>query len=152
MNQSGQQQLSEKEQDLVRQSLEAKEHSYSPYSKFRVGAALLTDGSERDGGLIFSGCNVENAAYGETICAERTAMVKAVSHGHRRFTAIAISSDLDEGREILPCGSCRQVLAEFCYSNPSPFRVISVQSESRYKVYLLTDLLPKAFTPADLIN
>ncbi|XP_046335787.2 cytidine deaminase-like isoform X3 [Haliotis rufescens] len=93
-------------QQLVKKSHEMKKMSYCPYSNFPVGAALLTAD-----GTVFTGCNVENASYGLAICAERTAIVKAVSEGHRKFKAIAIASDLKE-IAIVPCGACRQVLVE----------------------------------------
>ncbi|KAF9270844.1 cytidine deaminase [Marasmius fiardii PR-910] len=92
---------------IIQAAFEAKEFSYSPYSKFRVGAAFLTaDGS------IVRGANIENASYGGTICAERTGIVKAVSEGKRSFTALAVSTDVSS--TISPCGMCRQVLREFC--------------------------------------
>ncbi|EPQ56215.1 cytidine deaminase [Gloeophyllum trabeum ATCC 11539] len=91
---------------LIRAAIEAKEGSYSPYSKFRVGAALLSASGE-----VIKGANVENASYGGTICAERTAIVKAVSEGTRSFVAIAVTSDVPHA--ISPCGICRQVLREF---------------------------------------
>ncbi|KAI9204964.1 cytidine deaminase-like protein [Polychytrium aggregatum] len=94
------------ERHLAGQAQQAKAHSYSPYSKFRVGAALLAKS-----GRIYSGCNVENASYGGCICAERTAFVKAVSEGEREFVAIFISSDLEDF--ISPCGMCRQFMVEF---------------------------------------
>ncbi|KIM62122.1 hypothetical protein SCLCIDRAFT_25322 [Scleroderma citrinum Foug A] len=92
---------------LIQAAIEAKEYAYSPYSKFRVGAAfLLADGT------IVGGANVENASYGGTICAERTAIVKAVSEGKREFVALAVTSDVTSA--ISPCGFCRQVIREFC--------------------------------------
>ncbi|XP_046556708.1 cytidine deaminase-like [Haliotis rubra] len=96
----------EKLQELVKTSHEMKKMAYFPYSQFPVGAALLTADE-----TMFTGCNVENASYGLGICAERTAIVKAVSEGHQKFKAIAIASDLKE-RTIVPCGACRQVLME----------------------------------------
>uniref|UniRef100_A0A8C2D173 Cytidine deaminase n=1 Tax=Cyprinus carpio TaxID=7962 RepID=A0A8C2D173_CYPCA len=91
---------------LVRKSQEAKEQAYCPYSKFRVGAAVLTSD-----GTVFTGCNVENACYTAGLCAERTAISKAVSEGHKSFKAIAIASDLED-RFISPCGACRQFMRE----------------------------------------
>uniref|UniRef100_A0A1B6DB74 Cytidine deaminase n=1 Tax=Clastoptera arizonana TaxID=38151 RepID=A0A1B6DB74_9HEMI len=100
--------VSEKhEQELVKLSIEAREKAYCPYSNFAVGAALLCDD-----GTIFKGCNVENAAYGPSICAERTAIVKAVSEGYKEFSAIAVVSE-QEGKFPSPCGICRQVICEF---------------------------------------
>ena len=124
---------------LLKQSIKAKEHSHSPYSKFRVGAALLTDTGE-----IIDGCNVENASYGLTICAERTALVKAVSMGFKKFPAIAISSDTEEF--IAPCGDCRQVIAEFGLECD----VYLVKSDLSYKKLSISELLPMTFTSEDL--
>jgi len=90
----------------------ARKNAYAPYSKFTVGAALLTES-----GTIYTGCNVENASYGETCCAERTAIFKAVADGHRRFTAMAVVGGKQaeaSASACVPCGSCRQVMAEFC--------------------------------------
>jgi cytidine deaminase len=92
--------------ELIRRALKAKETSYSPYSKFRVGAALLTSDGE-----IFAGCNVENASYGLAICAERNAVFQAAFAGKRKITAVAVTSD--ENTFITPCGACRQVISEF---------------------------------------
>ncbi|KAN0109185.1 cytidine deaminase [Russula decolorans] len=92
---------------LIRAAIEAKNGTYSPYSKFRVGAALLTPN-----GRIIKGANVENASYGGTICAERTAIVKAVSEGTRSFVALAVNTDV--AQPLAPCGICRQVIREFC--------------------------------------
>ncbi|XP_052820801.1 cytidine deaminase-like [Mya arenaria] len=118
--------------DLVRRCQEAKEQSYSPYSKFRVGAALLCQD-----GRIYTGCNVENVSYGLTICAERTALVKAVSEGHRKFKAIAIASDL-ANKTISPCGACRQFLVEFGVS----WDVIMTKPDMTYKTMKTGELLP----------
>ena len=107
--------LTNEERDLVRKAVEARDSAYAPYSRFRVGAAVLGED-----GRIFTGGNVENASYGLTVCAERVAVFKAVSEGTRNFTAIAVAAE-GEG-PVSPCGACRQVLAEF-----SPFaRVIMV--------------------------
>src|SRR5690554_6317634 len=92
--------------ELVAQARQAQEHAYVPYSNFRVGAALLTSS-----GKVFLGCNIENVAYSPTICAERTAIFKAISEGERSFVALAVVADTDE--PISPCGVCRQVLVEF---------------------------------------
>jgi len=124
---------------LLKRSIKAKEHSHSPYSKFRVGAALLTDTGE-----IIDGCNVENASYGLTICAERTALVKAVSMGFKKFPAIAITTDMEEF--IAPCGACRQVIAEFGLECD----VYLVKSDLSYKKFSVSELLPMAFTSEDL--
>ncbi len=108
--------------------------AYSPYSGIKVGAALLTDD-----GLVYTGCNIENASFGASICAERTALVKAVSDGKRAFKAIAISSSL--GRETYPCGICRQMLSEF-----SPeMDVILTDNRGGIWQYKLSDLIPNVF-------
>ncbi|XP_078369143.1 cytidine deaminase-like [Oculina patagonica] len=126
-------------QSLLERSIKAKEHSHSPYSKFRVGAALLTDTGE-----IIDGCNVENASYGLTICAERTALVKAVSMGFKKFPAIAITTDMEQF--IAPCGACRQVIAEFGLECD----VYLVKSDLSYTKMSVSELLPLAFTAEDL--
>ncbi|KAI8597838.1 cytidine deaminase [Dissophora ornata] len=126
-------------EELISQSLEARNFSYSPYSKFRVGAALRTVD-----GKIFQGCNVENASYGGAICAERTAFVKAVSGGHLRFVAIAVSSDLNN--YITPCGICRQFMNEFGKN----LEIFFVNDDRTYKRAVLADLLPYAFGPEDM--
>ena len=94
-------------EELIKAAMEAKEHAYAPYSHFRVGAALLTKS-----GKVYQGCNIENAGYSPTNCAERTAFFKAVYEGEREFAAIAINGDGDD--YLYPCGVCRQVMAEFC--------------------------------------
>lgn len=126
---------------LAREAIAAKENAYVPYSHFRVGAALLTAS-----GKIYRGCNIENAAYTPTNCAERTAFFKAVSEGERAFTAIAITGDADD--YLYPCGVCRQVMAEFC--DPKEFQIILVNTESDYRIFSLEEILPGAFTVADL--
>ncbi len=131
---------------LVRDSLEARRNSYAPYSGFWVGAALLTAD-----GRIFTGCNIENAAFTPTVCAERTAFFKAVSEGAREFWGIAVAGS-PQGDEVTqyayPCGVCRQVMMEFC--RPSDFKVIVARSEEDYKVMPLKDLLPEGFGPDNL--
>lgn len=117
----------------------AKEKSYSPYSGFRVGAALVTAD-----GKVFTGANVENASYGAAICAERTAVVKAVSEGYRCFKAIAVTSDAEGGS--FPCGICRQFLAEFGLG----IKVITGKPDGDIEVHTLSGLLPRAFTGAEL--
>ena len=122
------------DRELLRIAKEASLNAYVPYSGFPVGAAL-----ECEDGTIFTGCNVENAAYGDTICAERTAVVKAVSEGQRKFTRIAIYG---EGKGYcMPCGSCRQVLSEF-----SPeMEVLCAKAGGSYVSYPLTRLMPYTF-------
>ena len=122
------------EHDLVQAALKAREAAYAPYSNFPVGAAL-----ECEDGTVFLGCNVENAAFGSTICAERTAVLKAVSEGHRRFRRLAIAGS--SGDPCWPCGACRQVLSEFA---PSLALLIS-DEEGRYVTTDLGALLPHSF-------
>ncbi|MGI6189038.1 MAG: cytidine deaminase [Clostridiales bacterium] len=118
---------------IIREAEKARERAYAPYSKFRVGAALLTqDGS------IYTGCNVENASFGAACCAERVAVFKAISDGRRDFTAMAVVSD-SQGFTF-PCGICRQVMAEF----KIPV-IIVVDQNGRTAEYKLNDLLPHAF-------
>ncbi len=131
---------------LIKEAFEAREKSYAPYSGFRVGAALLTDE-----GKVYRGCNIENAAYGPSICAERTAIFKAVSDGERHFKAIAVTGGYD-GKEMgfaVPCGVCRQVMAEFM--NEDSFRIIVAASEQNYREYTLKQLLPDSFGPEKLL-
>lgn len=127
--------------ELIAEAYEAKKNSYAPYSNFHVGAALLTES-----GRIYRGCNIENAAYSPTNCAERTAFFKAVSEGERSFAAIAIVGDKDE--YLTPCGVCRQVMAEFC--EEETFQVISARNKTDYQVYTLKDLFPGSFSVKNL--
>ena len=126
---------------MISEAYKAKEYSYAPYSNFHVGAALCTDS-----GRIYRGCNIENAAYSPTNCAERTAFFKAVSEGERKFRGIAIVGDKEE--YLAPCGVCRQVMMEFC--NPKEFQVILAKNPTDYKVYTLEELFPGAFSANDL--
>ena len=125
--------------ELCSLALKAREGSYSPYSNIKVGAALLTRS-----GKIYTGCNIENAAYSPTVCAERVAIFKAVSEGEKEFAAIAIAGGANEmpDREFPPCGVCRQVMAEFCDTD---FKVYLVKSETEYTELSLGDLLPYGF-------
>jgi len=125
---------------LVTEAAKAKERAYAPYSGFRVGAAVLTHS-----GKIYTGCNVENASYGAAICAERVAVTKAVSEGETLVKAIAVTGDSDD--IIFPCGICRQVLAEFCNSETV---IICSNKKGEYREYKMEDILPHAFTKADL--
>ena len=127
------------DKELVTLAKEAMEQAYAPYSKFRVGAALLA----KDG-TVFKGCNVENASYGATNCAERTAVFKAVSEGCREFEAIAIVAS--SGEHIPPCGICRQVLAEFMPDG----KVILDSDEKGMVTYLVRELLPLGFSSEDI--
>lgn len=131
--------------DLINMAIEARESSYSPYSNYMVGAALISLS-----GKIYKGCNIENASYGGTNCAERTAVFKAVSDGERKLRAIAIvggpkGSEIPLSGYAFPCGICRQVLREF--SDPEKLLVIVAKSVDDYKVYSLSDLLPDSFGP-----
>lgn len=132
--------------ELIRSALEARSHAYTPYSHFKVGAAL-----QAADGRIFQGCNIENAAYTPSNCAERTAFFKAVSEGVYDFRRIVIVGGAENEKELqicTPCGVCRQVMAEFC--DLDEFRVILAASPESYEEYRLRDLLPKAFTPTRL--
>lgn len=138
--------LKDKKMELVEKALEARRFSYAPYSDFRVGAALLA----KDG-RIFTGCNVENASYGVTNCAERTALFKAVSEGAREFDAIAIvggSGDASPKDIASPCGVCRQALAEFC--EPSDFLILLGKGDLTWEEHTLLELLPLSFSGRDL--
>ena len=133
--------------ELIKQALKAREQSYSPYSKFKVGAALATKK-----GQIYLGCNIENAAYTPCNCAERTAIFKAVSEGEREFTKIAIVGGYEEGEKVsgyaAPCGVCRQVMMEFC--NPKEFIIIIAKSVEEYQQFTLEELVPMGFGPDNL--
>ena len=125
-------------QKLINAALQARKNSYSPYSGYSVGAAVLTTD-----GKIFNGCNIENASYGATMCAERTAIFTAVAAGYKNFTAIAIVGGKNGEADMpYPCGICRQVLSEFCDKN---FKVIIARSEIDYEEYTLGELLPHSF-------
>lgn len=136
----------EKIQELITAAIKARQRSYSPYSHYQVGAALLAGD-----GQVITGCNIENAAYGPSNCAERTAFFKAVSDGIREFEAIAIVGS-PEGDELTqyayPCGVCRQVMMEFC--DPAAFQIIVAQSLEDYRVMALRELLPEGFGPENL--
>ena len=136
----------ELERSLMRMAIEYRKRSYSPYSGYRVGAALLAADGE-----MFGGCNIENAAFSPTNCAERTALFKAVSEGKREFVAIAIVGGKAEGELEFcsPCGVCRQVLTEFC--NPKEFIVYLGTSTEDYKGYLLEELFPYSFTSKNVL-
>lgn len=130
--------------ELAKLAIKAQKTSYSPYSNFKVGAALLTKS-----GKVFEGCNIENAAYTPTNCAERTAIFKAVSEGEREFEAIAVSGGYENKLQYcFPCGVCRQVFMEFC--NPKTFKVLVVKSEDEYEEYTLEQILPFGFGPENL--
>lgn len=125
---------------LSEAALDARNRAYVPYSNYTVGAALLTADEK-----IYYGCNIENASYGATNCAERTAFFKAVSEGERDFKAIAIAGGirgLEPTDYAYPCGICRQVIKEFCTDD---FRIIVVKSSTDYQVFTLAELLPHGF-------
>lgn len=128
-----------KYKELAEKAVEAKERAIPPYSKFRVGSALLT----RDG-KVFTGGNIESSSYSLTICAERVALFKALSEGERNFTAIAIASDADDF--CPPCGSCRQVLNDFC----SDIDVVLIDHNKEIKIFKLGELLPFPFGDINL--
>ncbi len=127
--------------ELIRLALEAREKSYSPYSGFAVGAALLCKN-----GKVFTGCNIENSGYSATNCAERTAFFKAVSDGEKEFEKIAVvggnAEDKTPADYCSPCGVCRQVMREFCDAD---FEILIAKSETDYKSVTLADLLPMSF-------
>ena len=125
--------------ELTTRARAVMKHAYAPYSKFRVGAALLA----KDG-TIFTGCNVENASYPAGTCAERAALAQAVSAGHRAFEAVVIVSDATSATP--PCGICRQALAEFGLG----LKVIAVTKKGTKEMWILNQLLPDAFTPSKL--
>ena len=131
--------------ELIHEAISAMENAYTPYSHFRVGAALLTKS-----GKIYRGCNIENAAYTPTNCAERTAFFKAVSEGEREFTAICVVGGKDGvlTEYTPPCGVCRQVMMEFC--NPETFRIILATGEDHYTEMTLKEFLPLGFGPDNL--
>ena len=131
---------------LLERAKEARKNAYCPYSGFAVGAALLcADGS------VYAGCNIENAGFTATCCAERTAFFRAVNDGKRAFKAIAVVGGKagQEPQELCaPCGVCRQVMIEFCV--PEDFQIIAAKNRTDYKVYTLAELLPGAFSPESL--
>ncbi|KAL7752223.1 hypothetical protein RI367_002268 [Sorochytrium milnesiophthora] len=130
---------SDQRQQLIKLAIDSKAHSFSPYSKFRVGAALLASS-----GKIYTGCNVENASYGGCICAERTAYVKAVSEGERSFVACAVSTDVNDF--CSPCGICRQFMSEFGVDT----LVIMAKPDGTFRDRPLSALLPDSFGTQDL--
>ena len=131
---------------LIDTAIEQLKFSYTPYSNFKVGAALLTKS-----GKIYTGCNIENASYTPTNCAERTAFFKAVSEGVRDFQAICIVGGKDGKltEYTAPCGVCRQVMMEFC--NPKTFQIILAVDKERYVIYTLEELMPLGFGPLNLV-
>ena len=132
---------------LIDTAIEQLKFSYTPYSNFKVGAALLTKS-----GKIYTGCNIENASYTPTNCAERTAFFKAVSEGVRDFQAICIVGGKDGKltEYTAPCGVCRQVMMEFC--NPKTFQIILAVDKERYEIYTLEELMPLGFGPLNSVS
>jgi cytidine deaminase len=126
--------------DLILEANKAREFAYVPYSKFKVGAALLS----KDG-QVFLGCNIENAAYGMTNCAERTALFKAYSEGITQFDSLVVVADTD--RPVPPCGACRQVISELC---DDEMEVVLTNLKGDVQKIQVKDLLPGAFSPKDL--
>jgi len=124
---------------LIQEALEARKTAYTPYSHFQVGAAVLADG------VIYRGCNIENASYGLTNCAERTAIFKAISEGKKKIEAVAVVADT-EG-PVSPCGACRQVLAEFCDSDT---KIYLTNLKGHTEEWSMSRLLPGAFSAADM--
>jgi cytidine deaminase len=123
-----------REKILIERAKKARERAYAPYSKFKVGAALLTKR-----GKVYTGANVENATFGLTVCAERVALFKAVTNGEKNFVKIAVVADKDE--PATPCGACRQVLSEFT----SDLKIICANLKGKKERYSLRKLLPEAF-------
>jgi cytidine deaminase len=126
--------------ELIEEAKKAREYAYVPYSKFKVGAALLT----KDG-KVYRGCNIENAAYSMCNCAERTALFKAYSEGDKEFAALAVIADTP--RPVPPCGACRQVIFELC---PSDMKVILANLNGDITELMVKELLPNAFSAEDL--
>ena len=131
--------------EMIKLAIDQLQYSYAPYSNFKVGAALLAQD-----GTLYTGCNIENASYTPTNCAERTAFFKAVSVGQKKFEAICVVG----GKNCIlteyaaPCGVCRQVMMEFC--NPKTFKVILATGEDNYEIFTLEELLPLGFGPQNL--
>lgn len=132
-------------EEMIDLAIEQLQYSYTPYSGFKVGAALLTKE-----GKFYTGCNIENAAYTPTNCAERTAFFKAVSEGERYFQAICIVGGRDGilTEYAAPCGVCRQVMMEFC--DPETFQIILATGREQYEIFTLKELLPQGFGPNNL--
>ena len=132
--------------ELIKEAILAREFAYAPYSNFKVGASILTKNKK-----IYKGCNIENASYSLTNCAERTAIFKAISEGERDFLAIAIIGAKDKEKPLeycAPCGSCLQVISEFC--NTKDFKIILVKDEDDYLEYTLEQMLPFALKNKNL--
>lgn len=128
--------------ELVKRAIKARESAYAPYSNFHVGAALITED-----GSVYDGCNIENASYGAANCAERTAIFKAISEGHKEIKAIAIVGDMSTYTS--PCGICRQVITEFAADD---LKIILVKNEDDYLIKTLDEILPLAFSKKDIFK
>jgi len=126
--------------ELIAEAIKARENAYVPYSGFKVGSAVLTED-----GTIYSGCNIENASFGATNCAERTAIFKAVSEGHKQIRAIAVVGDVNN--YTFPCGICRQVISEFATEN---IKIVIAKNENEYLVKTIGEILPGPFSKDDL--
>ncbi|MCY6484246.1 cytidine deaminase [Clostridium aestuarii] len=126
--------------DLIEEALKFRENAYAPYSNFKVGAAVIMDDNK-----IYGGCNIENASFGATNCAERSAIFSAVSKGNRNLKAIALVGDTST--YTYPCGICRQVISEFCDENTD---IILVKNANDYVIKKIDEILPGAFTKKDL--
>lgn len=129
-----------KVENLIQEAHKAREKAYVPYSQFKVGAALLTED-----GKVYHGCNIENAGYSMTNCAERTALFKAVSEGERKFSMLAVVADTPG--PVSPCGACRQVIAELC---PKDMKVILTNLKGDRQEFTIEQLLPGAFSSEDM--
>ena len=127
--------------ELIEKALEAREKAYVPYSRFKVGSAILMENNE-----IFTGCNIENASYGATNCAERTAIFNGVSKGYRVIKAVAVTGD--PNNYTFPCGICRQVISEFAENGD--IKIIIVKNKEDYIIKTLDEILPGSFTKKDL--
>lgn len=130
--------------ELCSAAVDAIKNAYAPYSGYKVGAALLTKS-----GKVYTGCNIENASYSPTVCAERTAVFKAVSDGERDFLKIAVAGGKNGeiAGEFPPCGVCRQVMSEFCGED---FEILVVNGENSFTEYKLSEILPYSFNPDHL--
>jgi len=133
------------DKELIREAFEARKMAYSPYSEYKVGAALLCKN-----GKVYRGCNIESATYSPTNCAERTAFFKAISEGERDYEAIAVVGGKDNEKPqdtiyFFPCGVCRQVMVEFC--DMENFKIITAKSEDDFKVNTLKELMPHMVSP-----
>ncbi|MBU1035561.1 cytidine deaminase [bacterium] len=140
LNKEGENTVKEEFKKLIKEAEKARKRAYTPYSKFQVGAAVLCAD-----GKIFSGCNIENASFGLTVCAERVAIFKAISEGSTKFEAIAVIGDTD--KPCSPCGACRQVISEFSEDIP----LIMANLKGDVKIKKIKELLPEAFGKNDLL-